>query len=478
MGVPAEGVARPDERRVVGGRRSTIACWVLFAAIAAVLGHQVLLADFRDNAVLGDSASYLLQAESLGYAGHDLSYDQRDVDQFRAFLWAHEPNGLYFQRNDHGWAFAKPYGYSAYLAPFLRALGPRYGVSVANLTLLAALGLVGGATLRLRYRGAIVPVVLGTFLFASPLYFYAFHLWVEVFWAPLVMATLYALLRATRGDGLRWALVGAGLAAFLVAEKAPALPLVAPLVALALLRLPGWRPRAATVAAGLVVLVVACVPYLHASDGASWTAYGGERYYTKSGVPFAGNTTSWSRVATDETFSTTYIADTIVDDLPDKARSAAYYVVGRHTGVLVFQPLALFLVVAALATFRRLDAAGRAVLLGIAGYVGFYVVLFSANYNGGGQTFGNRYFLQAYPAVLALVVSLELRARVLLACSAASAVAFTTFLGPHLLDGRHALRDMDDTTWIQDRLPFEGNQEGADYFRCGRNGCPEDAADR
>ena len=40
---------------------------------------------------------------------------------------------------------------------------------------------------------------------------------------------------------------------------------------------------------------------------------------------------------------------------------------------------------------------------------------------------------------------------------------------PNLLDGRHALRDMADTSWLQDRLPFEGNQDGANYFRCGRN---------
>ncbi|MFN8017778.1 MAG: hypothetical protein U0P45_06615 [Acidimicrobiales bacterium] len=461
-------------------RRATVAAWALFAVVAAWFAYGILHDDFRRYEVLGDSSSYLLQAESLGFAGHDLRYDQQDVDRFRAFRWADEPYGLYFQRSGDGWAFAKPYGYSVVLAPFLRAFGPRYGVSLANLALLAVLAALGTATLRLRFRGAIVPLVLGVFLFGSPLVFYAHHLWVEVFWAPLVLAVLYATVRACRDRSVWWGLAGAVLAALLLAEKAPALPLVAPVGVLALMRLGSWPRRAAVLGAFAVALLVAVVPYQQASDGRAANPYGGQRYYARSYVPFDGERTppvdgrGYGPVRSDETFSVSYAVDELGRDWGDKVASGAYYVVGRHTGLLPFEPLALFVVAAALVGIRRAGWTGRLVLVGLLGYVAFYVLLFPHNYNGGGQTLGNRYFLQVYPAVLVLAATARLRVKPLAVGAAVSAAAAWAFMSQHYTDAGHAIRDIDQTNPVQRLLPFEGNQDGANYFRCGRNTCEDD----
>jgi len=452
-------------------RRATVVAWVLFALVALGATGVVLRADFRRHPVLGDSASYLLQAESLGFAGHDLAYDQRDLEYFRSFGWAPEPYGLYFQRNGDGWAFAKPYGYSVVLAPAIRVFGPRLGVAVANLALMAVVGALGAATLRLRYRGAIVPLVLGVFLFASPLIFYAFHIWVELFWSPLVLATLYALVRAVRDGKIGWALGGAALMAFLLSEKMPALPLVAPLFALVVITQPRWRHRVAVGAVLVVVFVLSAVPYLHHSGGASFSPYGGERYYASGGVPFGGSD-SYGRVSSDETFSAGYIRSELFAEVPDKAASTIYYFVGRHTGLLPFMPLALFVIGASLVRARSADWLGLAVLAGVIGYIAFYVVLFPHNYNGGGQTLGNRYFVQVYPSVLVLATVMRLRVRVLAAGAVASAAIAAVFMGQHYREPTNAIAELDKTNPIQRLLPFESNQDGANYFRCGANVCP------
>jgi hypothetical protein len=477
-----ESVATGASRRTIGrievirdgwgtSRRATIAAWLLFAVVASYVAGLVARNDFRDHPVLGDASAYLLQAESLGFAGHDLVYDQRDLDYFRSFEWADDPYGLYFQRHGDGWAFAKPYGYSAVLAPAIRLFGVRAGVAVANLALLATLGALGAATLRLRYRGAIVPIVLGVFLFASPLVFYAFHLWVEVFWSPLVLASLYAMVRAARDRSLPWAVLGAALAAFLLSEKLPAVALVAPVYVVMLARTSTWRARALVVAATAAVFVVAVAPYLHHSDGAAANPYGGERYYARGGVPFGGSD-DYRRVASDETFRLDYVRDELLASPGDTAASAAYYLVGRHTGLLPFTPLALVVLVASIARLRRADWLGVAVVAGVVGYIGFYVLLFPANYNGGGQTLGNRYFVQVYPVVLVLIAVMGFRPKRLLAGAVVSAVLAAIFMAPHHRDAPHAIERMDETSWAQGLLPFEANQDGANYFRCGENRCP------
>ncbi len=467
-------------------RRATIVAWVLFAAVSLFWVNQIGRDDFRHHPVIGDASAYLLQAESLGYAGHDLRYDQRDLDYYRSFAWADDPYGLYFQRDGDGWAFAKPYGYSVVLAPALRIFGVRRGVQAANLALFAVIGVIGAAMLRLRFRGAVVPVALGAFLYGSPLVFYAFHVWVELFTAALVAATSYALVRASRDRSIPWAAAGFALAGFLLAEKAPALPLVGPLLVVVLAGLPGRRRRVAVALVGLVVLGLATVPYRMASDGRASNPYGGERYYAKSGVPFedpprpldSTGHPRWGRVTSDETFSIGYARAELLRDGRDKAASAATTVVGRHTGLLPFTPMALFLLLAALAATPRLVRRRAwlplAVLAGLLGYLAFYVLLFPHNYNGGGQTFGNRYVVQVYPMVLLLPALIPLRAKVLAAGSAISAAVALAFLWPHYTDAQHALADIDRTGALQRLLPFEANQDGADYFRCGIARCPAD----
>ena len=145
------------------------------------------------------------------------------------------------------------------------------------------------------------------------------------------------------------------------------------------------------------------MPYLYYSEGRSFTAYGGERYYAQGEVPFDPESTAEPhRVATDETVSLSYVWSRVTSpsSWADSAQSSLYYLFGRHTGLLVCFPVALFVGVLALWRWRVLPGEAIALLAGIGLYIVFYLALFPDNYYGGGQAMGNRYFLQVSPLVL------------------------------------------------------------------------------
>jgi hypothetical protein len=230
----------------------------------------------------------------------------------------------------------------------------------------------------------------------------------------------------------------------------------------ALLAVQGWTKRVAAVGIGAVTFAVAILPYLYYSDFVSWNPYGGDRYYVLNGVPFGG-ANDIIPVGTSETFSLSYLRQSLGSDIGSTARSAGYYIIGRHTGVALFMPIAVVIVALSLVVIikRRRDTpwAGLAMVGGLAAYVGFYVLLFPRNYYGGGQTLGNRYFLQASPIVLAMAVAMGLRVKHLVIGSAISVVVAVSMLTWEFQDPSAALIEIWRTNPLQRFFPVEVNQE-------------------
>jgi hypothetical protein len=429
--------------------------------------------DYRDATLVGDQASQLMQAVSLAHGGN-LSYDPADLRNYADATWRvryRAPAGLLFQRHGDGWAFAKPYGYSLVVAPFLRALGPTHGVAVANTLLLLAVLAVCIALLRLRLRGPAVPLVALSLALVSNVVPYAYVLYVELFTALVVGIAGYGLLRAAR-DGTRWAgLIGFAATGLALAEKSTFSLALGPLAIVALVRLPGMRSKLPAVAAGLVVFGLAVLPYWHYSDHRSISPYGGERYATRGGaVPFSdppARSEHYSRSSTDETLSVSYVRHALGESWRDKAQSAMTYIVGRHTGVLVFMPIAVVVAGLALLTGKGMTAPGIAILGGLALYALAYVVLFPDNYYGGGQSYGTRYFVQVCPLVAALAAAAPIPSR-RLAIGALASIAFgLVVMWPGIRDPSTAVEHIERTTSLQRVFPFESNQTGAVRFRCG-----------
>jgi hypothetical protein len=448
------------------GTRLTVAAWALLAVVVAVALAGTLTDDFRDRLLSADQASFVLQAISLGEEG-DLTYEASDIERWRDVGWAEHPFGLHLQRHDGGWAFAKPYGVSALTAPFVAVLGVVRATAVVSSLLLVAHVAVAAALLGTWLRGPAVPLGAGALTFASNAWFFAYPVGTDLFLAVLVGAAVLAIVRGLRASSATLVAVGVGLAAFAVSEKATLVLVLAPLIALALVRLGDRTRRAVVVAVGVAVWALAVWPYWHHSDGASLTAYGGDRYVLTGSAPFEPGSASEPQPAgTDEPFSPGYVLERAVEDPADDLAALVTYVAGRHTGLLAFSPFALGVLVAALARARRLDPLAWTLLGGVLAYVALYVVVFTDNYFGGGQSIGNRYFLQVSLVTAAIAGAAGLSARLVSALAVGSVVVALVLIPHHLTSPDVALVRLHEVGPVQSWLPVEPSDiSGAELFR-------------
>jgi hypothetical protein len=128
-------------------------------------------------------------------------------------------------------------------------------------------------------------------------------------------------------------------------------------------------------------------------------------------------------------------------------------------------PLALLLLVAVLA---RLPASNRwavAAVAGVLAYIAFYIVVFPTNYYGGGQSLGNRYFIQIAPAVLITALFAPLGTRTFRILSVAGIALSLLFTWPNHRDPSDAYIALIRTSPAQRLLPIEANQDYTWIFR-------------
>jgi hypothetical protein len=442
----------------------TVVAWAAFAVLAGIALIDTLTYDFTVHPLVGDEASHIFNALSLAGPGHNLSYDILDLQRFNDLGWVPRPYGLFFQQYaGDGWAFAKPYAYGAYAAPFIWVFGAIRGVAIANTALLVLLAAVSVTMLRLRYRGPVVPLTVGVFVLGLP-FFYAYVIHSDLLITLLAAVAFLLVLLHWRTKHVAFAAGAVVVAAMLIMENPRALIVVAPVFLVVLWELRSWVKRLIVVTAGLIAVGVVITPNLVYSNGQSWNAYAGERYQAiprlGSDVPFDGvhifELQGWKRTPTGDHFATNRIIERLFEDPEAGALATFYYFFGRNTGLLVFMPLGFLLLALVLARIRKLDVHAWAILLGIVGYILVYAFGFSSNYYGGGQSLGNRYFLQIAPSLLALAVVARVNARALTIAALAGGVLSVAFMWPHFRDPSGAYSvGLARTSWLQRRLPAE-----------------------
>ena len=391
--------------------------WIVLGLLLLALVAASFAVDRgRWPGLVGDEATYLLQAESLAFDA-DLLYERGDYDRFVAH-WQRKPEGLILQSRggggegaERGLTFGKPVFYSLYLAPFLR-FAPVRGAAVANALLLALTALLAARTLSRRV-GAAAPLVVAALVFASVTF-------AHVFWAhqDLFLMCLTGLAFSLAYGGKqhrvelteifedartvsplryagRWAVVGALLAVVVVSR-----PFYAPLLLPAALAVPiNYRRRGLTALAAGAALLLLLTVGLNLSVRGTWSSYGGERqgFYSYTGFPEVDlpdgafeervrrqGGASWLRA---QTFDVGF-------GPRQSAWNALYFFAGRHVGVLIyFLPFVL-----GLAAFRPGEGRG-ALLLAVALSSAAFLYLKPVNFYGGGDALANRYFLPLYPAL-------------------------------------------------------------------------------
>ncbi len=404
-------------------------------ALALVLGLASLLAFLTLGAVRGsllrgsgDEGTYRAMAESIGRDG-DLEFGPEDRGRLEA-LGHRGLQVVILQRAEDGRiSYSKPGLYALLAGPFQR-VGGTVGLLVFNgLALAVALGLAFGWLCRRAPPGVAALTVVG-FVALGALPAYVAWSMSDALQAALSLAggvlAVGGVRPRTRGragrldrllDGPWGPALGGALLGFLTFTRYPN-GLVAATVVAVLLAV--GRPRRAALAAGATLLAFLVVTGGNQLLTGVAVPYKAERasFDVTTGYP-AGDGAEEALAQFKEGRATHSLG--VVPRLEPAVSlySALYFLVGRHTGLLVYFPAAALLVFAGLRTGDRL--AWLALAGATAGAV-FYVVWMPRNYFGGEGFIGNRYFLAFYPLLLLAVDRLPGRRAWLVVGGCAAAV--------------------------------------------------------
>jgi hypothetical protein len=366
---------------------------VLGLLLAAALVGAATLDRRTWPGLIGDEATYLMQAQSLAW-DFDLRYSRADYDRFLA-QWGTKPDGLILQSGEGGTlVYSKPVSYSFFIAPFLR-LAPVRGAAIANALLLVLAAVVAARVLGTRI-GPAAPLWVAAWIFASVAFAYVFWVHSDLFLMCLSALALSLAYGAPEGEEsrgrlvLRWLAVGV-----LLGIVATSRPFYASLLLPAVLAVPP-RQRRIGIAALLAgaALLAASASLFNLAERESWTSYAGARrsFYSYTGFPEVDFPPEELQRQVAERGSHAWIP-WIHRDIRQTAWNSLYFLAGRHVGVLPYY-LPLFL---GLLVFR--PGEGRwALLLAVLAALAAFFLMRPFNFWGGGGAIANRYFLPLYPA--------------------------------------------------------------------------------
>ena len=388
----------PSSRRNRFNLLTALAVLFVFAALLVTTfarPHRELL--------WGDEGTYLAMTASLARDA-DLEFGETDA----AWVNLRQPGPpvtVILQQTGRGVTYSKPILYPALSAPLYAALGEPGMVATQTATLLVAL-LLAWIFLRRLANGTRALWTLSTFIFCSVVLVYVSWKMSDLMLFSLTLAGLLLAMggREIDADGRlvtlpfgSWpaAIVGGLLLGGTVSMRFTTAAIVAGAV-LALVADLRWR-RA------LVVGVMSLTAFLGISSltvvllGTA-NPYKAVRssFDQESGYP-AENTPS----GTHERFRNRPATQSAGWPPPLDARrtaySSLYFLIGRHTGILLYFPVALVVVAHLL---RRPDRVSLSLLLGLAVVIGFYLIWMPQNYFGGSTFVGNRYFLGTLPVLI------------------------------------------------------------------------------
>lgn len=392
-------------------RQRFLSWGVLLALLVANLGAALFFNPSAWPGLVGDEATYMMQAESLAF-DFDLAYSKEDYDRF-VRRHGQPPEGLILQSRDGGGhiVYSKPLLYALVLAPASR-ISPRHGPQVMNALVLALAAVLAAAALE-RRQGAMAPLWVAVWVFASVAFAYTFWSHADLFLMSCTaagfalatgggahsgtMAEIYDAGEAPAGwrFALRWLAVGA-----LLAIPGAFRPFYLTLLLPGLMLVPQerrWKARGWLLLAVLVVVGGGAAAQW--ASGGNWSSYAGERqgFYVRTGFPDvdfpAGE---WDR-SVERWGNTSWVHEGMFDVDPDPRLvgwDAAYFLVGQNIGVVpYFFPLWIGLLAGGWSRAR-----GWIVLAVALAVLGFFLFR-PFNFYGGAGAIANRYFLPLYPAL-------------------------------------------------------------------------------
>ena len=373
-----------------------------FLAIAALLVNPVR----TTYGLKSDEATYVSMALSVAHDG-DLAFQQRDLARFWP-LYESGPEGIFLKRGkgpEDRLYFGKSFIYPLVAAPFVRFAGLN-GLLLLNVLLLAGMFvcLYLYAAARMASSGALL--ISTGFLGASITPLFGVWMMPETFNLALVgfgyFFWLYKDVRprhdgasaetqGRRGTDIATAVL-LGLATF---SKPTNLVLILPPIALAWWR--GQLGRGLTT--GVVFgLVVAAGFGANGLISGEFNYQGGERKTFYGEYPFQNDEATFDNLGISVTTESLEF-----EGWRHLGRNTAYFLFGRHFGLVPYYFPAVVVVVWALIRRRELEVWHAFIAGAVALTALTLLVLLPNTWSGGGGPPGNRYFLSIYPAFFFLI---------------------------------------------------------------------------
>jgi hypothetical protein len=400
---PASDILATSERDCMTRSRGSILLTAVLVLVVAGAHLALLSARQTWSVVSGDEGTFLAMSASLALDG-DLAFSASDRERLEQ-----SPRGgrraVILQKASDEVSFSKPVIYPLLAAPWFRLFG-EFGLVLLNAFGLTCALAIAWAFVRRRVgRSAVGPAVVA---FAGVGVLLPYVVWTmsDSLQASLVLGGAALSLggsgrrlddgRMSRLFSSPWsAAIGGLLLGLAAAMRYPnALLAAAPAAALFMNR---RRSRAVLVAgfASLTFLAALGANDLLAGAAVPYKAVRAT-FNEESGYP-AGEG-SESVLGHFEEARATHRLGLVPGIRPAvSAYSAAYFFIGRHTGLLLYFPAAFVFVLAAL---RRRDVTGVILVAAAAALAVFYLVWMPRNYFGGATFLGNRYFLTGYVLLL------------------------------------------------------------------------------
>jgi len=373
----------------------SLAVILALTAITIAIVVWIAAARLSPGRLWGDEGTYVAMTESL-VRDRDLTFGEADRD------WAakHRVAGsttVILQKTERGIAYSKPVLYPLLAAPLQLVLGEP-GMVVTNLLLLTLALVLSWRHLSRMGHPVDALWVLATFSLCSAFVPYVGWKMSDLAQAAITLSGLILVLgpvqRRETALSDRSAIAGGVLLGMAVSMRYPTAAFIAAVVGALLLH---RKIRRAALFLTASMLTLIALNSLSTSLIGSSNPYKSIRasFNGETGYPVAASDPSTQRfVSAVATQSATWIPAEM-----DRRTlySSLYFLVGRHTGLLLYFPVALLLLLYCL---RRPSRIGLMLIGAIAVISIFYLVWMPDNYFGGSTFLGNRYFLGAFPALL------------------------------------------------------------------------------
>ncbi len=365
-----------------------------------------------------DEPAYYGMALSLA---HDLDV-HCDFEDVRRLVNSHPflPINNLILMSDDGWQtvyYGKPYVFSLVAAPAVRLFG-EHGMVAVNMLMLVAMIWMGATYLSRFNRQSVALLFAAGFFILSTAFVYVFWLQPEIFNMFSIAACLFLAFHepeaTPRTAGSRYRLLrvlASGAVLALAVYNKPAFAAMGLPALWVVYRRRGLKAAGAWLAAAALALgLLAGLGYALSGHPSAYlgVARGGVRLEDPaSPEDYLREMRAFVERRGDETVNAwTWIFRIPEIDVDGLRENLGYFLWGRHTGLILYTPLAVLAFGLFLLATPRSGSRWLVVLsMAIVGL--FFIIFIPFNWHGGGGFVGNRYFIAVYPGFLFLVTRIR-----------------------------------------------------------------------